>query len=283
MKKLTISLLILIMTTVLKTNQSTNIEWNAQHYNQNSSIQFQKGSALINSWPFVGTEDILDVGCGNGALTAEMAKKTTGAILGTDASATMIAFAQQNHGTPNLSFKTINATQLPFEQTFDLAFSFNCLHWIQDKQAVFDNVYNALKPGGKFVFLFSLKHPDGQYPMIALANAIRAEAYWQHEFPKNHAWPWHHETQETIEQMLVKSGFAINESKAFFNGAKLGSTEEIVQHLLALSWLEPLAQEKQEEFVRELVNRYLATKGQESDSHKYEAYQMYAVVEKPAC
>ncbi|MGE0206498.1 MAG: trans-aconitate 2-methyltransferase [Candidatus Babeliales bacterium] len=256
-------------------------EWDGKLYHQNSSIQFQKGSAIINNWPFKGSENILDIGCGNGALTGEIAKKTTGSVLGTDASGSMIAFAQHHYIQENLSFATIDATTLNFNQEFDLAFSFNCLHWIKDKQKVFDAVFKALKPGGKFVFLFSIKPPDRNYKLITLATELKSNEYWKQYFPENHQWPWYHEKQETIENMLTQSNFNIIELKSCYNGVPIENKENIIQHLLALSWLDPLSQEKQEQFVRELIDSYLSEISGLENPHHYEAYQIYAVVTKP--
>lgn len=271
---------LLLITTVSKANQSQNNEWNAQHYHQNSSLQFQKGSAIINNWSFAGTENILDIGCGNGALTAEIAKKTTGSVLGTDASESMIAFSRQNHCAPNLSFNTVSASELSFDQTFDLAFSFNCLHWVQDKQAVFDNVFKALKPGGKFVFILTIKSSGRENTMIAIGNKIKSEPYWQNYFPSDHTWPWYHETQTTIEEMLAKSGLRVIEQKSFWNHGEFPSKEKMIGHVLALSCLNPLSKENQEKFAQELIDRYLETR---NNSLTYETYQMYAIVEKPRC
>ncbi|MGE0206497.1 MAG: trans-aconitate 2-methyltransferase [Candidatus Babeliales bacterium] len=253
-------------------------EWDGKLYHQNSSIQFQKGSAIINNWQFKGSENILDIGCGNGALTAEIAKKTTGSVLGTDASGSMITVAQEHYMQENLSFAAIDATTLNFNQEFDLAFSFNCLHWIKDKQKVFDAVFKALKPGGKFVFLLTIKSPDRENSMIAIGNKMRAQDYWQQYFPIDHTWPWYHERQGTIEDMLAQSGFHIIELRSFYNKGQFESKEKMIQHVLALSCLNPLSQEKQKEFAQELIERYIATRNNE---FTYETYQLYAVVTKP--
>jgi trans-aconitate 2-methyltransferase len=84
-----------------------------------------------------GTERVLDVGCGNGKVTAEIASHLPqGAVLGVDSSADMIAFALSHFGPalrPNLRFQTADARRLPFREEFDLVVSFNALHWIREQ------------------------------------------------------------------------------------------------------------------------------------------------------
>ncbi len=97
-----------------------------------------------------GTEQILDVGCGNGKTTAEIAARVPqGAVVGVDASADMIAFAAA-HGAlhPNLQFAVADARHLPYQHQFDLVVSFNALHWIPEQEQALKSIHSALKPDG---------------------------------------------------------------------------------------------------------------------------------------
>ena len=99
-----------------------------------------------------GNERILDVGCGNGKTTAEIAARVPqGAVVGVDASADMIAFAAA-HGAlhSNLQFAVADARQLPYRHEFDLVVSFNALHWIpeQDQGQALRSIRAALKDTG---------------------------------------------------------------------------------------------------------------------------------------
>jgi len=94
-------------------------------------------------------EQILDLGCGDGALTEQLA--ATGAIvLGVDSSPTMLAAARQR----NLRVEQHHATALPHHQQFDAVFSNAALHWITGiagQQATLAGIHRALLPGGRFV------------------------------------------------------------------------------------------------------------------------------------
>jgi trans-aconitate methyltransferase len=91
-------------------------------------------------------EAILDLGCGDGALTEKIA--ATGAVVtGADASAAMVAAARVR----GLNVHKVNATEMWFDGEFDAAFSNAALHWMPDAEAVLAAVHRALKPGGRFV------------------------------------------------------------------------------------------------------------------------------------
>ena len=144
--------------------------WNADLYTQKHSFVFQYGSDVLNLLAPQPNERILDLGCGTGELTAQLAE--AGArVTGADASAAMVAKAKQ--AFPALDFRVMDARQLSFPDPFDAVFTNAVLHWIQeaDQPAVLTNVYNALKPGGRFV-----GEMGGQYNvervLTALADAL---------------------------------------------------------------------------------------------------------------
>jgi trans-aconitate methyltransferase len=89
---------------------------------------------------------ILDLGCGDGALTEQLA--ATGAILiGVDASVAMVEAARAR----GLRIDHHDANALPYQNEFDAVFSNAALHWIRDAKAVLAGVHRALRPGGRFV------------------------------------------------------------------------------------------------------------------------------------
>ena len=91
-------------------------------------------------------EAILDLGCGDGALTEKLA--ATGAIVtGADASPAMVAAARAR----GLTVHEVSADALPFAGEFDAVFSNAALHWMPNAEAVIAAVYRALKLGGRFV------------------------------------------------------------------------------------------------------------------------------------
>lgn len=94
-------------------------------------------------------ERILDVGCGTGQLTADIAN--SGAeVVGLDLSAEMIAAAGANF--PQLRFEVADIAGANYNSEFDAVFSNAALHWVRDQNAAIDAITRAIKRGGRFVF-----------------------------------------------------------------------------------------------------------------------------------
>ncbi len=91
-------------------------------------------------------ERILDLGCGDGVLTAKIA--ASGAtVVAVDGSPSMVEAARALH----LDARVASGESLPFQSEFDAVFSNAALHWMRDHAAVLSGVHRALKPGGRFV------------------------------------------------------------------------------------------------------------------------------------
>ncbi|GAB3713625.1 class I SAM-dependent methyltransferase [Spirosoma flavus] len=124
--------------------------WNADLYQQKHAFVFHFGADVLNILAPQRNERILDLGCGTGELTAQIAE--SGAeVVGLDASASMIANARQSF--PHLLFQWGDAREFAADQPYDAIFSNATLHWIAEAEqpAVLANVFKALKPGGRFI------------------------------------------------------------------------------------------------------------------------------------
>ena len=127
--------------------------WDPQLYEAQHSFVWNYGRGLIDLLAPKSGERILDVGCGTGQLTSEIA--SLGAeTLGIDASPDMIGQARQNfpsRNRPQLKFALVDAAQMPFDAEFDAVFSNAALHWMLDTEAVVKAIAHALKPFGRLV------------------------------------------------------------------------------------------------------------------------------------
>jgi len=127
-------------------------KWNAQAYAEHSKGQEVWARELIGKLALEGSEDILDLGCGDGKITALLAQATKGRVVGVDKSDEMIEFA--SHSYPNIEFMVADATQLSFENDFNVVFSNAVLHWVSDHRAVLMGLKKALRPKGKILLQF---------------------------------------------------------------------------------------------------------------------------------
>jgi len=124
------------------------IKWNAHLYDQKYDFVSKFGGSLVDLLAPQKNERILDVGCGTGDLAHEIAASGAN-VHGIDASHDMIITAQQKY--PDITFHTMDATALHMTNQFDAVFSNAALHWMKQPDAVINNIYSALKPGGRFV------------------------------------------------------------------------------------------------------------------------------------
>jgi trans-aconitate 2-methyltransferase len=127
-------------------------EWNAPGYARIAALQEAMADEVLTLLELEGTERVLDLGCGNGKVTAAIGARVPGGeVVGIDSSADMIAFASSHFpaaSRPNLHFEAHDIRHLPFRDEFDLVVSFNALHWIPDQQKALVSICSAMKPEG---------------------------------------------------------------------------------------------------------------------------------------
>ncbi len=130
------------------TSRETGAGWDANLYNAKHDFVWKYGSDVVSLLAPKTGERILDLGCGTGHLTAQIA--ASGAqVTGVDRSAEMVAAARLAY--PNLKFEIADARNLTFRDEFDAVFSNATLHWIHTPELVLQGISRALAPGGRFV------------------------------------------------------------------------------------------------------------------------------------
>lgn len=128
-----------------------NISWDAEGYKKNFGFVPAYGEAVMDLIDAGPGAACVDLGCGNGDLTAKLAARGFD-VLGIDASPEMLELAYAAH--PELRFKQADATAFKLDETVDVVFSNAMLHWIDRElqPAALARIAAALKPGGQFVF-----------------------------------------------------------------------------------------------------------------------------------
>ena len=130
-----------------------NIEWDADKYTAAFSFVHQYGNSVIELIDANKGSSVLDLGCGNGALTKTLQEKGY-AVKGLDASKELLDIARKNY--PSIEFMQGDATAFTLSEPADVVFSNAVFHWInqEQQQDMLKCVYNALKKNGQFVFEF---------------------------------------------------------------------------------------------------------------------------------
>jgi trans-aconitate methyltransferase len=163
-------------------------EFDGIAYKQSSTHQKEWGNKIIAELDLKNDSHILDLGCGDGVLTARMAELVPqGVVLGIDASQGMIEVARQIK-MPNLSFELQDIDNLDYIGGFDLIYSNATLHWVKDHRKLLGNCFRALKPGGLLRFNFG-----GAGNCVNFIRIIRS-AIEQPEYAgyfENFTWPWY--------------------------------------------------------------------------------------------
>jgi len=127
------------------------MEWNSTLYDKKHDFVAEYGKGLLEFVPKNDGQAILDLGCGTGILTVQLADLCN-KIVSVDNSQSMIDKAKERFG--NIEFLVCDALALPFVNEFDVVFSNAVFHWISDHDTLLKNIHKVLKPQGLLVYEF---------------------------------------------------------------------------------------------------------------------------------
>ena len=154
-----------------------NIEWDAKKYTDDFSFVPQYGAGVIDLIDLTKARTCLDLGCGNGALTAELQRRGL-RVTGLDASPELLQIARAQHS--DIPFMEADAASFALREPVDAVFSNAVFHWIdrERQMAMLCCVKKALRPGGQFVFEFGGKGNTARiHSALAAAFSARGHAY----------------------------------------------------------------------------------------------------------
>jgi trans-aconitate 2-methyltransferase len=159
-------------------------KWNAVDYAKSSNVQQQWARELIRKLNLKGNERLLDIGSGDGKVTAEIAScLPNGSVIGIDSSEEMVGLAQSMFSADaftNLRFQQNDANSLPFENEFDIIFSNATLHWIFDHHPVLHGIYKSLKHGGRI--LLQMGGRNNAYEVEIMMKKLITKEEWSRYF-----------------------------------------------------------------------------------------------------
>ena len=174
--------------------------WHADSYAHNARFVSDLGGAVLALLAPRAGERILDVGCGDGALTERIAQAGAD-VVGIDTSENLLVAARAR----GLDARLGDARALGFNNAFDAVFSNAVLHWVREPLAAAKSMRQALKPGGRLVAEFG-----GHGNVAAIITALRAAADKFGGAPGNVA-PWFYPTPDQYRAILESAGFNVCE------------------------------------------------------------------------
>jgi trans-aconitate 2-methyltransferase len=253
-------------------------EWDAAEYARISGLQAAMAEEVLALLDLEGSERVLDVGCGDGKITAEIAARVPrGSVLGVDASQDMITFAASHFGPmarSNLRFEVADARLLPFRNEFNLVVSFNALHWIPDQDAALHSIRSAMMFDGRALLRLV---PAGERKSLEnVVEEIRLLPRWSAYFREFYD-PYLHLTPKQYGDLAKKNGFLVlrihTEAKAwdfksreaFFAFCSVGFVE----------WTRRLPEAERPEFINDVLDRYRSVAADRAgEENAFKFYQM---------
>ena len=240
-------------------------QWNAAEYDAKHAFVYEKAKGLVDLLAPKACERILDLGCGTGTLTAEIAARGAD-VLGVDRSEEMIAQARKKF--PALRFEVMDARQLRFKPDgaveasrvppidrvndagFEAVFSNAVLHWIPEADEVVAAVARVLKPGGRFVAELGGK---GNIQKL-VAGFHRALAALEIR-PPDEVGPWFYPGVAEYAGILEKHGLEVREASLFDRPTVLEEGERGLETWIRVfrkTFVEKMGEENASRWIREV-------------------------------
>jgi SAM-dependent methyltransferase len=217
--------------------------WDPARYRREAGFVAELGRPLFQLLQPAPGEKILDLGCGDGRLTAELA--ATGAeVIGCDLALEQVAAAR------GLELRVVAATgtRLPFAAgSFDAVLSNAALHWMRDSPAVLAETARVLRPGGRFVGEL------GGAGNVASIVGVIAAAMAERGLDLAAAFPWTFPTPAGWRRLLQDAGFEVEELQHFARPTPLPADIVGWLHTFAESFLNAVPERERAAFLDEVA------------------------------
>ncbi len=177
---------------------TTNQSWDPDAYARNARFVSDLGAPVVELLAPCAGERILDLGCGDGALTKKLVELGC-EVVGVDASAPQVEAARRL----GLDARVADGERLGFDTEFDAVFSNAAIHWMKPADDVIAGVWRALKPGGRFVAEF------GGHGCVARIERALKGALRRRGIDADALNPWYFPTVEDYSARLARRGFAV--------------------------------------------------------------------------
>jgi ubiquinone/menaquinone biosynthesis C-methylase UbiE len=154
---------------------------NPTEYRNASNFQYVYAIEMLKKAGIKPTDRILDIGCGDGKITAYLANTaTSGLVVGTDISQDMIDYARKEYTQKydNLGFMVMDAKKNIFKKQFDIVVSSFCLHWVRDQLKALIGIKESLVENGKMFIILCSGIAEMQYCIDSVINNSKWREYF---------------------------------------------------------------------------------------------------------
>lgn len=253
-------------------------EWDAAGYDRQSRLQEAMAEEVLALLDLAGSERVLDIGCGDGRITAEIADRVLrGSVVGVDLSHDMIAFASSHFGTalrPNIRFAVADARSLPFRAEFDVVVSFNVLHWLPEQDMVLDSIRTAMTSDG--LAQLRLVPAGARKSMERVIEETRLSSRWADYFQEFRD-PHLHLTPEQYRAMAERNGLHVRRihTEAKVWDFKSRSAFSAFGAVTFVEWTRLLPESEKPAFVNDVLDRYQSVAADSpGEENTFKFYQM---------
>jgi len=251
-------------------------------YHQNSNLQWTWANDTLEGYQFRGDERVLDVGSGDGVVTARVATFVPqGSVVGVDISAKMVRFATNSFycgAFRNMFFQQGDATNLPFYRQFDLVVSFNTLHWVIEQNKAFWSMYESLVVGGKLLLVLPAYRLNtiGETAKVLVKSEKWAPYFSEFKSTKVYL------TKDECQRLMVDAGFSILSCKVTTSDTLYRNKAAFLGYLKPLvNFISHLSEPLQKEFLSDLADAMLASSRIEEDGTiHYELDKLEVIAQK---
>lgn len=178
---------------------SSSQTWDPASYARNARFVSDLGAPVVELLAPRPGERILDLGCGDGALTRRLVDLGC-EVVAIDSSPEQVEAAK----ALGLDARVVSADAMPFDEMFDAVFSNAVLHWIPDADPMIAAVHRALRPGGRFVA------ECGGYGCVDKVRTALVRALNRRGIDGNARVPWYFPTPEDYRIRLERAGFRVD-------------------------------------------------------------------------
>lgn len=252
-------------------------EWNAREYYQRSTLQKWLADKSLTGLDLGGSERVLDIGCGDGKITAEIAERLpSGSVVGVDPSTAMIDFAREHFlaDHANLRFAVGDATCLAYRDAFDLVVSFNALHWVPDQRAALRCIREAMRPRSRAVLQFVSQ--GVRTSLEDILEETREGPRWSRYFTDYHR-PYLHLPPAEYRRLAESCGLRVDHLDVALEAWDFGSRAAFADFgdVTFVEWTRKIPAAEHAEFIADVLDRYSRLgDGSAAEAAVFHFYQM---------